>query len=364
MRIGMQEIDNLKSVESPSVLLNNFINITPGMNNFSSSTPNSPYLILHIHGGGFIAQSSKSHEIYLKPWCKELKIPIVSIDYSLAPEHAFPRGSEECFYVYAWCLLNKQSLGWTGEKIILVGDSAGGVLVTNIVQRAIKSEIRIPDALIPIYAPFQLTYSLSPSRLLSVMDPLLNLGILWRCLAAYCGIDFKAETEKFKTFLNLTDEKPKLSPARTTLTKSLSLKAFLSRSLTPSPNLTTPSSETQASSTDFMARITKRETPSPDYESEEDNNKMSKSVSYNDDLLKQPLEEEKKQTEEFYMEETHKKRLLHLYKLLGDSVFLVEKLRDNVLTHNEFMSPMFTDDSVLSKFPQTFLIVSKIFLFI
>ena len=67
-------------------------------------------------------------------------------------------------------------------------------MITNIVQRSIKNQIRIPDALIPIYTPFMLNYSLSPSRLLSVMDPLLNLGILWRCLAAYVGIDFKLET--------------------------------------------------------------------------------------------------------------------------------------------------------------------------
>lgn len=143
----------------------------------------SPNLILHAHGGGFIAHSSKSHEIYLKTWCKDLNVPIVSIDYSLAPEYPFPKSSEECFYVYAWCLINKDLLGWTGEKIICVGDSAGGVLVTNITQRAIEAQIRIPDALVPIYAPFLLAYSLSPSRLLSVMDPLLNLGILWRCLA-------------------------------------------------------------------------------------------------------------------------------------------------------------------------------------
>ncbi len=116
-------------------------------------------------------------------------MPIVSIDYSLAPEHMFPRASQECLFVYAWCLLSKDLLGWTGERIVCVGDSAGGVLVTNVVQRAINAGIRIPDALIPIYTPFLSTYSISPSRLMSVMDPLLNLGVLWRCLAAYSGTD-------------------------------------------------------------------------------------------------------------------------------------------------------------------------------
>lgn len=33
-------------------------------------------------------------------------------------------------------------------------------------------------------------FSLSPSRVMSVMDPLLNTGFLWRCLAAYAGIKF------------------------------------------------------------------------------------------------------------------------------------------------------------------------------
>ena len=36
-------------------------------------------------------------------------------------------------------------------------------------------------------------FSMSPSRLMAVMDPLLNTGFLWRCLAAYAGI--KADDE-------------------------------------------------------------------------------------------------------------------------------------------------------------------------
>ena len=38
-----------------------------------------------------------------------------------------------------------------------------------------------------------LIFSMSPSRLMAVMDPLLNTGFLWRCLAAYAGI--KADEE-------------------------------------------------------------------------------------------------------------------------------------------------------------------------
>ena len=45
--------------------------------------PKSRYLILQVHGGGFISQSSRAHLVYLKSICKGLRTPIVSVDYSL-----------------------------------------------------------------------------------------------------------------------------------------------------------------------------------------------------------------------------------------------------------------------------------------
>lgn len=303
IRQGMQDLDNLQTYETPIPFFNNL--------NQTIYKPQSKNLILHVHGGGFIAHSSKSHEIYLKPWCKELKVPIVSIDYSLAPEHAFPRASEECFYVYVWCLLNKNLLGWTGERIIVVGDSAGGVLVTNIVQRAINCQVRVPDALVPIYAPFLLTYSLSPSRLLSVMDPLLNLGILWRCLAAYSGIDFKVETERYKMMLNLDEnDKSVLNSTNVKYSKSESFES---------------NDETKEVKFDDIEERIELADIQPEYEA----NKL-----------------------------LTKEELLSYYNILGDSIFLIDKLRSHRVPYDQYMSPMLSTDDVLSKFPKTCLIVS------
>ncbi|CAF3803316.1 unnamed protein product [Adineta steineri] len=155
--------------------------------------PMSDQLLIHIHGGGFIATSSTTHEIYLKPWALGLEVPIVSIDYSLAPEYPYPRAIEECFYAYAWILKNANKLGWTGKTLLLAGDSAGGNLVTIVTIKAIEAGLRKPDSIICFYTPFLLGYSMSPSRLMAIMDPLLNTGFLWRCLAAYAGI--KADDE-------------------------------------------------------------------------------------------------------------------------------------------------------------------------
>lgn len=75
-------------------------------------------LLIHCHGGGFVAQSSRSHECYLRGWAKALNVPILSIDYSLAPAAPYPRALEEVLYAYSWALKNCELLGSTGEIFI------------------------------------------------------------------------------------------------------------------------------------------------------------------------------------------------------------------------------------------------------
>ncbi|XP_022108373.1 hormone-sensitive lipase-like [Acanthaster planci] len=154
-----------------------------------SVAPISKGMLIHIHGGGFVAHTSKSHEIYLRSWARDLGVPIVSIDYSLAPEQPFPRAFEECFFAYAWALKNAQFLGSTGEHICLAGDSAGGNLSVAVAMRAASYGIRAPDGVVALYTPFNVHYQPSPSRMLSLLDPLLPIGILIRCLAAYAGLE-------------------------------------------------------------------------------------------------------------------------------------------------------------------------------
>lgn len=144
-------------------------------------------LVVHIHGGGFVAQTSKSHEPYLKSWAQELGAPIVSIDYSLAPEAPFPRALEECFYAYCWAVQHCALLGSTGERICLAGDSAGGNLCLTMSLRAAAYGVRVPDGIMAAYPATMLQTTASPSRLLSLIDPLLPISVLSKCASAYAG---------------------------------------------------------------------------------------------------------------------------------------------------------------------------------
>jgi hormone-sensitive lipase len=47
-------------------------------------------ILIHIHGGGFISQSSSQHQPYLRGWSKELNIPVMMVTYTLSPEAEYP----------------------------------------------------------------------------------------------------------------------------------------------------------------------------------------------------------------------------------------------------------------------------------
>ena len=49
--------------------------------------------------------------------------------------------------------------------------------------RAVYFEIRVPDGIMSAYAPVMIQYTPSPARFMSMIDPLLPVGILMRCLA-------------------------------------------------------------------------------------------------------------------------------------------------------------------------------------
>lgn len=78
-------------------------------------------------------------------------------------------------------------LGSTAERVCLAGDSAGGNLCITVSMKAMSSGIRVPDGIVAAYPATLLTTDASPSRLLTLIDPLLPLGVLTKCVNAYAG---------------------------------------------------------------------------------------------------------------------------------------------------------------------------------
>lgn len=124
-----------------------------------------------------------------------MDIPILSIDYSLAPEAPFPRAFEDIFYTYCWVLKNVEFLGSTGENIVFAGDSAGGNLNTACVVKCIEMGIRKPKGLFNAYTPFLVNFASTPARFLSLVDPLLPYGFIMRVFKSYGAVNLESNEE-------------------------------------------------------------------------------------------------------------------------------------------------------------------------
>ncbi|CAJ0953908.1 unnamed protein product, partial [Mesorhabditis belari] len=258
--------------------------------NISNQQPASPYLLFHCHGGGYVATSSKSHETYLRVWAKLLNCTIVSVEYSLAPENPFPRPTEEVLFAYAWIVNNPQLFGWTGERVCMVGDSAGGNLIVSLNLRLIQLNVkRKPDGLVPCYTPFLFQYLPSPSRLLSVMDPLLHMGVVLRCVAAYTGAyTFKSDEDNggstvpreengHKSLQEYVEQVQKTQRIDFT-SGSQSIVSLVNLSQNNSPNGTTPTESTsffKINGTIPSVSCPQREDEEMESEEDDDNQSMS-----------------------------------------------------------------------------------------
>ena len=59
-------------------------------------------VVIHIHGGGFVALSSFTHKSYLARWVKNTKLIFFAIDYRLAPKNPYPAGFDDIWQTYLW----------------------------------------------------------------------------------------------------------------------------------------------------------------------------------------------------------------------------------------------------------------------
>ena len=77
--------------------------------------------------------------------------------------------------------------------------SLGANLVTAVALKVIEGNFRLPDSIVLAYPPLRLQYIPSPSRILSLMDPLLPVGVLKTCIAAYTGDVLKSPNKKLNS---------------------------------------------------------------------------------------------------------------------------------------------------------------------
>ena len=116
-------------------------------------------VLVFSHGGGFLLGDLDTHE----PLCAEVArlsdLPVVSVDYRLAPEHPFPAGADDSIAAARWIAGSPAELGRETTGLILAGDSAGG-------NFAIVAALSLRDqpAAVPVRALWPLYPAANPTR--------------------------------------------------------------------------------------------------------------------------------------------------------------------------------------------------------
>lgn len=89
------------------------------------------HAILHLHGGGYVAGSPRTHRAMLGRLSRLAGLEVFAPDYRLAPEHPYPAALEDAEAAFAGLLAQ----GYAPGQIALGGDSAGGGLAFALLAR-------------------------------------------------------------------------------------------------------------------------------------------------------------------------------------------------------------------------------------
>jgi acetyl esterase len=102
-------------------------------------------VMVFYHGGGFVIGDLSTYEPYCAEVARQLDLPVISIDYRLAPEHRFPAAAIDCEAATRWIASSPTELGLTVTGLITSGDSAGGnlAIVTTMALRDNPADVPV-----------------------------------------------------------------------------------------------------------------------------------------------------------------------------------------------------------------------------
>lgn len=85
-------------------------------------------IFVFYHGGGFVIGDRDCYDSACAEISRQMDMPVVSVEYRLAPENPWPAAPDDCEAAARWIAANPDLLGREANGLILIGDSAGGGL--------------------------------------------------------------------------------------------------------------------------------------------------------------------------------------------------------------------------------------------
>lgn len=136
------------------------------------NTTASQDVILYVHGGGFSVGSAQDYLGMAGRIAQASQLPVLCLDYRLAPEHVFPTALQDIVDAIARILVTLPR----PNRLFLIGDSAGANLAVLAAQRLRSRPKSRLAGIVCISGYFDLTNSASSIVERAHRDPFLDVN--------------------------------------------------------------------------------------------------------------------------------------------------------------------------------------------
>lgn len=144
--------------------------------------------VVWVHGGGFVSGDKQGYAQQLMDPLFAAGFAMVSVNYRLAPKHPFPACVDDVETAISFIKSHAQEWAIDSSRLVLMGDSAGGLIVSVVGGRA-KAENGVA-AVVSLYGEHDLITRVTENP--CIMDgravPIPSGGCLSPGLAALLGI--------------------------------------------------------------------------------------------------------------------------------------------------------------------------------
>ena len=90
--------------------------------------------VLFFHQGGLVIMHHLTDDRFCSVLAAECRAKVISLDYRLCPEHAFPAAIEDGLALWDYVHDQAEALGIDRRRVALAGDSAGGLIASVMAQ--------------------------------------------------------------------------------------------------------------------------------------------------------------------------------------------------------------------------------------
>ncbi|WP_051683954.1 alpha/beta hydrolase [Blastococcus sp. URHD0036] len=143
-------------------------------------------LVVNFHGGGWVLGSLDMADWLCSNVARSVGAVVVSVDYRLAPAHRWPAAAEDSYRALVDIAARAAEFGADGERLAVMGDSAGGNLAAVVALMARdRSGPRISLQVL-LYPATDMTFA-SPSITENADAPILSEAEMVAFRAHYLG---------------------------------------------------------------------------------------------------------------------------------------------------------------------------------